>query len=557
MLKKKSLFFIFALLLFVIVGCTSNNSTTEEPAESGDDATTEVDKSPITYTYFDAGSAGNDIETNQTRIGKIFEEETGVNFRIEHLVGDMNTKIGTMIASGQYPDLLSPDAAIDKVLDAGAFIPLNDLLEEHGPNLLEAYGPHLDAMKKEDGNIYYLPFSVTKDYIPNPNIDQGAFWIQRGVLKEFGYPEVKTLDQYMDLIEQYEAKYPQIDGGNTIGFTALTYDWRFFAFSNTPMHLAGYPNDGEVIVDMETHEAKVYANSDYAKRYLKKLNDLNAKGLFDREAFVANYDEYLAKLASGRVLGFFDYGWQVNQALVNLQDAGDDDRRFVALPITFDENIKDQYLDPNSFITNRGVGITVSAKNPERIIQYWDNMIKEENQRLIMWGFEGEHYEVDDNGRFYRTAEQIEQVAKTEYQEELGMAYFDWSWPRLNGTFSDGNAVEPRRQAEVARAAYTDGDKVLLEKYNIEVFADLFAEPEERPWYPTWSANVEQGSPTDLFAQKAGDLKRKYYPMIVLASPDEFESKWEEFVTEYNKLDIEGYEQFFTEVVEKRINNEW
>ncbi|WP_245308225.1 ABC transporter substrate-binding protein [Halalkalibacter urbisdiaboli] len=537
-------------ILFTVVACSSNESTSDE---NDSNVESEVDKSPVTYTYFNAGSAGNDVDTKDTKIGKIFEEETGVNFRIEHLVGDVNTRIGTMVASGEYPDVISPDTAIDTILDAGAFIPLNDLLEEHAPNLLEAYGPYLERMKDEDGNIYFIPFGATHNYIPNPNIDQGAFWIQRGVLKEFDYPEITTLEEYMDLIEKYQQKYPEVDGSKTIGFTALTYDWRFFAFANAPMHLAGYPNDGDVIVDMETYEATVYADKEPTKRYLKELNELNAKGLFDKEAFVANYDEYLAKIASGRVLGFFDYGWQVNQSLNNLLEAGDDDKRFVALPIVLDEGIKDQYLDPPAFIANRGIGITVSAENPERIVQFWDHMIKEENQRLIMWGFEGEHYEVGEDGRFFRTDEQLSLTAKQEEREKSGMAYFEWSWPRINGTFSDGNAVEPRRQSEVARANYTDGDKKLLEQYGAEVFADFFAEPDERPWYPAWDSNLEQGSPADIFAQRSEDLKRKHFPRIVLADPAQFEAEWETFVTEYQKLDVAAFEEAMTQVVADKM----
>ena len=391
--------------------------------------------------------------------------------------------------------------------------------------------------------------------MPNPNIGQGAFWIQRGILKEAGYPKVNTLDEYFDLIVQYAEKYPQIDGMDTIGFTSLTDDWRFFVTANPPMHLAGYPNDGNVIVDMDTHEAKVYGNSEYTKTWLQKLNDINAAGLFDREAFVSNYDEYLAKLSSGRVLGFFDYGWQIGQAERSLKEAGNDDRRYIALPIVFDESITDQYVDPPAFVANRGVGITTSAKDPVRIIKYFDNMLKEENQKLISWGIEGETYEVDENGRYFRTEDQLNTTADQDFREEFGFSYFEWYWPSGNGLFEDGNAWDAGNQPEVARANYTEGDKEILEKYDIEVFAGLFSEPDERPWFPAWSAEVEQGSPAQIFEQKAQDCKEKYFPRLALESPDKFEAIWDEYLSEYNKLDVEGYEAFFTEIVKQRIED--
>ena len=117
------------------------------------------------------------------------------------------------------------------------------------------------------------------------------------------------------------------------------------------MHLAGYPNDGGIIIDMETHVANDYADDDITKRYLQELNKLNAEGLFDKSSFVDNYDQYLAKLTSGKVLGFFDYRWQVGQAMNNLREtankSGNDDLEYMA-PIVYDENTKDQYLDPPS-----------------------------------------------------------------------------------------------------------------------------------------------------------------------------------------------------------------
>ncbi|RXJ02074.1 extracellular solute-binding protein [Anaerobacillus alkaliphilus] len=565
MLKRSYLLLLMLSFVLIFAACsnkeeaTNNKETNTNTETTTDGETATIDTTPVTYSYFNAATSLKDIDTNTTRIGKILEEKTGVNFKVEHLVGDMNTRIGVMVASGDYPDVIVPDAAIDTLLDAGALIPLNALLEEHAPDLMAAYGDYIQHMTQPDGNIYYIPFGATvNEYIPNPNIDQGAFWIQRGILKDAGFPEIKTLDQYFELIESYAKANPQIDGMNAIPFTGLTYDWRFFAFSNVPNHLAGYPNDGGVMIDMNTNVASVYADSDYAKRYLQKLNEVNAKGMLDREMFVANYDEYLAKLTSGRVLGFFDYGWQWGQARDALRTAGNPDREFMALPIVFDENIKDQYLDPPAFTNNRGVGITVNAKNPERIIQFWNELVKEETQKLVMWGFEGEHYSVDANGRFYRTEEQIALTQKQEERDALGMTYFEWSWPRINGSFSDGNAVEPRRQPEVALASYTEGDKEYLNAYGIETFAQLFSDPDDRPWYPVWSANMEQGSPQQIFNQQADELVRRYYPRIVLAANEaEFEAQWNEFQTNYRKLDVASYENFYTEVVKQRIRGEW
>ena len=140
--------------------------------------------------------------------------------------------------------------ANQKLTAAGAFIPLEDLIEEHAPNLKKHYEKYWNMMKDpNDGHIYNLPnYGVTNADVNSSWYSGPAFWIQKDVLAEAGYPEVKTLDQYFDLIKQYKEKHPTIDGTPTIGFEILNYDWKNWGLFNAPQHLIGHPNDGGVVV---------------------------------------------------------------------------------------------------------------------------------------------------------------------------------------------------------------------------------------------------------------------------------------------------------------------
>lgn len=343
----------------LVVGCSNGNSGEKNSASGGENS--EVSTEPVTFTYFGFG-ANKDTMASDTTIGKKLQEQTGVDWKMEYVVGDGSTKSGVMIAGGDYPDVISPVGELAKLLDAGAYIPLNDLIEKYGPNIKRVYGDYMNKIKDEEGNIYILPFTANVNGYLSPPDPSSTFWMQRRVLKEFGYPEVKTLDQYFDLIEKYQAKYPKVDGKDTIGFATFAGTaGEFFTITNQPMHLAGYPNEGGVLVDMESHEAKLYQGTEDEKRWLAKLNEMNGKGLVDPETFTANKDQYLAKLTSGRVLGYVNYSWQINDATNNLRSAGNDDLRYVALPIVFDEGIKDAYVDPPSFVNNRG-WVSLSAQ---------------------------------------------------------------------------------------------------------------------------------------------------------------------------------------------------
>lgn len=560
-MKKLKLITISALLTLTLSACSSSSTPTASTAPSSPNSTAAAanDKKPVTFTFFNF-EAGKNINTNETPIGKELEKQTGVNFKIEKLVGESKTKSGVMIAGNEFPDVIQPGGEIDKFMDAGVFIPLDELIEKYGPNIKRVYGPYFNKMKQKDGKIYHLPFSANQGFIANPNVDQGAFWIQRGVLKELGYPKITTLDEYFNAIKTYKEKHPQVEGKDTIGFSVMTYDTNFFTITNPAFHLAGYPNDGGLLIDLNTKEAKSNAIDEATtKRWVQKLNEVNAAGLFDKESFTMNKDQYLAKLTSGRVLGYFAYDWQVGDARNNLKKAGVDEKRYMALPVVFDKGVKDQYLDPPSFVNNRGISITKSAKDPVRIVQYWDNLLKEENQVLSQWGIKGETYEVDDKGKMFMTDEQLAKRNDPKFYEDYGLKDFAYNWPRYgNSSILKGdNAFDPMKQPAVAEKNFTDGDKAILKAYSAKVFTDLFAKPDDRPWYPAWSINKGQGTPEQIFEQKMGDLQKKAYPEMILAAPDKFEKAWGDYVASASKLDIKGYEAFITKIVKARAAGDW
>ena len=52
-----------------------------------------------------------------------------------------------------------------------------------------------------------------------------------------------------------------------------------------------------------------YNTTDTAVKYFQKLNEEYQKGIVDPESFTQTYDEYIAKLSTGRVLGMIDQWW--------------------------------------------------------------------------------------------------------------------------------------------------------------------------------------------------------------------------------------------------------
>lgn len=525
----------------------SNNGGNGGGESSGGDAL-----EPITITAFIGAPHQNPTPDN--RIYKKIQEELGVTLEMEFLVGDLQQKLGIMIAGGEYPDLITADT---KLVAAKAVIPLEDLIEEHAPNLKKHFAKAWNKMRdSSDGHIYWLPnYGIIHGEFKPTWYSGPAFWIQKKVLKEAGYPTPKTLDEFMQLVRDYVAKHPTTeDGQPTIGYTALAYDWRTFPLLNPPEHLIGHPNDGGVVV--RDGVAEVFAVKDYAKRYYKELNALYNEGLFDKEAFVQNYDQYLAKISSGRVVAMFDQHWNFQPAEDNLIAEGRILDTYVGFPLVYDTSIRDWYLDQPVPNLNNGFGISKDAKDPVRIIKFLDALITEEWQKLLSWGEEGIDYHVDENGRFYRTPEQRAQQEdptwKLANKADALMGYI----PKIEGTYSDGNATSPGDQPE----EYFDGlkpeDKELLEAYGHKTWTDFFSPAPENPvYYPAWQIDLIDGSEAAIASQQMTDTSLKFLPQAIMAPSDKFDAVWDDYVKAFDKINVQAYLDRVNEQLQWRIEN--
>lgn len=561
MLGKKrlvSLFLALAMMGSVMAGCGgSTESKDSGTASNSSTAAKDPAQDPIEISFFisDPGQA----PTPDNKIYKLIKEKLGVTCKFEFLVGDKDQKIGVMVAGGDYPDVVFVDTFSNpKFTGAGALIPLEDLIAKNAPNLQKHYEPYKNKVKdSSDGHFYVMPdYGVFYNEF-KANIWQGpAFWIQKAVLAEFGYPEVKTLDQYFDLIEKYQAKYPTIDGQKTIGFEILSEGWRDFCLKNPPEHLIGHPNDGQVVVDPDTNVAEFFWDKDYAKTYYKKLNDMYNKGLVDPETFTLNYDQYMAKLSSGRVLGTFDQFWNFSNADLTLKQQNKIERTWAPCAITLDESIKPYYQDRSVLNVNTGFAITTSCKNPERVIKFFDTLVTEEWQKILGWGIEGEDYSVNENGEFVRTPQQRKNYDDQSWRL-ANMAYTLWYYaPKMEGSFSDGNACTPGFQAKEFYAALDDYDKNFLKQYGHENWSQFLNDPpENRLTYPAWGIDLVDGSPASMANTKIGEVGTKYLPKAIFAKPGQFDKVWEEYVTELHKCDIKAYLDRINDQLKWRAEN--
>ena len=539
MKKKKllSLLLVTSMFASLAAGCGSGSDT-----ETGSKADGDVKE----FTAFFAvpGSEINDDNEIQEKLAEI----TGAKCKETWLTGQTAEEaIGTLIAGGEYPDFIEGGDGSIQLYEAGALVALDDYLDDY-PNIKEFFTEQeWDSLRQDDGHIYWIPqFSNIYGEERECTHNDEAFWIQTRVLKWAGYPEVRTMDQYFDLIESYNEANPTMeDGTENIPYTILCDDWRYFCLENAPQFLDGYPNDGSVIVDPDTLTVIDYNTTDTAVAYFKKLNEEYQKGIVDPESFTQSYDEYISKLSTGRVLGMIDQWWDfAYNAGDAIKSAGLDAQgcNYVPLPITIDESVQNQWHNSGGVVNvSSGLAITTSCDDVEGALQFVNDLLGQECHDLRFWGVEGVDYEVGDDGMYYRTPEQRLNVADTAYKASHSCSYS--YFPQWLGTSRDGkNAMKPEGQEAEFFDGLADDVKECFEAYGVKTYVDMLG-TQEAPgaWYPmyTYSSTLTTATPGGTAWTKMGETKHEYLPKVVMAS--DFDSAWDEYMEAYEACDPDSF----------------
>ncbi|MFT8348336.1 sugar ABC transporter substrate-binding protein [Clostridium saccharoperbutylacetonicum] len=503
--------------------------------------------------------AGKEIPDND-RVKNVIAEKIGAKVNEQWLTGQTaKERIGVMIAGGEYPDFIEGGEGTQALVDAGALIPLEDKIDKY-PNIKNYLTPNeWEQLRKPDGHIYYIQqFGKTRGKDSQVQHNDEAFWIQKAVLEWANYPQIKTVDQYFDLIEKYKAANPTINGQPTIGFDILCDDWRYFCLENPPQFVAGYPNDGKAIIDKATLTAKNYNTIPEAQKYFKKLNEEYNKGIIDPETFTLSYDQYKSKLSTGRVLGMVDQHWEFNDSEKALLQQHMDERTWVPLGLTLDPNVKPQYRAQPAFNAGSGLGITTSCKDVDGALKVIDDLLSNDLLALRWWGEKDKDYKVDDKGVFYMTDEQREHYKNQDWMQanQCRYAYF----PQYGtGYLDDGiNCIWPEQQQGEFEATLSDTDKKVLKGYGYKKWTDFLNVPADKnePWYPIYSATAAWSAddPQNMAMLKMDEIKKKWLPKVVMSSTNDFDSTWNQYETTLTtQADVKSYEDALTKEVKRRV----
>lgn len=550
---------ITASLLF---GCGSSGEEAKSSnAKAGGGSGQKAEASAgeiIDFTMFSAMPGAEINDGNE--IQELIAEKTGVRVKETWLTGQTDAEaIGTIIAGGEYPDFINGGEAMKALYDAGALVAWDEYLDQY-PNLKEMYSDEeWDKFRQDDGKIYWANvFQNTYGEDKSTTHNDEAFWVQAKVLEWAGYPRIKTLDQYFELLTSYTEANPAMeDGTEYIPYTILCEDWRYFCIENAPQFLDGYPNDGSVIVDVDNMKIVDYNTTDTAVKYFKKLNEEYNKGNIDPEFATQTYDEYISKLSTGRVLGMCDQWWDfaytVNDVFkqqgLDLQGCN-----YVPLGLTIEEGMDNQWHSYGDTINNSsGIAVTTSCSDVDAAFRFMNDLLDQEIHDLRFWGIEGVDYLVDEEGLYYRTEEMRANAADTEYKASHLCTYS--YFPQWLGTSKDGkNAMQPSQQTSEFFDSLAEPLVKCFEAYGVTTYVDMIgsAKVEVGAWYPMYSFSnaMTTQTPGGVAWTRMGEVKHEWLPKVVMAGS--FDSAWEEYMKNYQAANPQDFLAEMQEELDKR-----
>lgn len=565
--KVVSLMLVSAMVAGMLAGCGSDSgsskggSSTEtgsaaEASSSGETADDADDKSPITFEYFNAdGKNGN----WDNPVAKAITEATGVTLDVSYPVasqGDAKEDVALMIANDEYPDMIYAKGSATDLYQAGALIDMTDLIEKYGPNIKKMYGAEMEKLKwsQDDPGIYQLSYAGVNQKTLTTG---GSCQIQWAALKENDYKYPKTLDEYEKMIKSYLAAHPKTeDGLDMIGITMSASDWHWMITLGNPAGLLAdaSPDNGQWIIDDEYNVHYKHV-TDEEKEYFKWLCRMYNEGILDPNFATQTDDDYIAKVASGRVVAITDAEWHYSQCEATLVADGKVDQTYVGLPVTLREDQVEKALMYQGTTVGWGIGITKSCEDPVRAIKFLDYLCSDEGQILYHWGIEGENYFLDDDGQPYRTDEEVaKSQSDPDYAKNTGIDNYTGFPIYGTGSYSeDGFPYTPTTKESVI-ANYNEAEKAGCEAMGFEMLTDMFAQPEEFDLLP-YSALWAYQQPQEL-AEKQTILDEIAWPGLVkcvTGTEDEFDGNWESMVQELTDNGLADAEEAMTEFLATKL----
>lgn len=563
--KFCALFLAVTMAAGMLAGCggdsttanTDNSTTSDSAADDGGSSNTGAAGDVIELTFFNADANQDDPWTDP--VAEKITEATGVKLKTTRPVGgnDESEAIALMIAEQNYPDIIFAKGSAGNLIDAGAMMDMTDLIEQYGPNIKKLYGEEFGKLKQsaEDPAIYQLSAYVVGG---EKFKHAGTAQIQWDALKAKDYQLPESLEDMEAMIKDYLAANPTTeDGLDRIGISLSTADWHWLITLGNPAGFIadGAPDNGQWIVTADNKGVYKF-RSDKEREYFKWMCRMYNEGILDPDFATQTHEDYIAKIASGRVVALFDTDWDYQDGEKVLKADGKYGSTYAPLPLTIDENTKCAALMYQGLTTGTGVGITTSCKDPVAAIKFIDYLCSDEGQVLNKWGIEGVNYFIDDEGHRYRTEEEIKYSQEDQdYSKKTGVGFHNYPFPSYgDGILDPTGSTYTTTSKDAVINEYNVEEKAACEAWGVELLVDKFPQADEFE-IPQYSPLWAYAMPLEFteIVDKLDEVAWSALIKCVTGSEAEFDANYDAMIAELEATGMSDAEEMMTNIIAEKV----
>lgn len=537
-------------------GATDNSSNTGDTNATGDSSAS-ASGEVIELTFFNADANQDDPWTDP--VAEAITQATGVKLKTSRPVGgnDESESVALMIAEQNYPDIIFAKGSAGNLIDAGAMMDMTDLIEQYGPNIKKLYGDEFEKLKQsaDDPAIYQLSaYAVGGTKFK----DAGNLQVQWDALKAKDYQIPQSLEELEALIKDYIAANPTTDEGlDKIGISLSTADWHWLITLGNPAGFIadGAPDNGQWIVT-ENNEGVYKFRSDKEREYFRWLCRMFNEGILDPDFATQTHEDYIAKIASGRVVCLMDKDWDYQDGEKVLKADGKYELTYAGLPTCIDADTKCPSLMYQGLTTGTGVGITTSCKDPVAAIKFIDFLCSDEGQVLNKWGIEGVNYFIDEEGHRYRTEEEIKYAQEdADYSKKTGVGFHNYPFPSYgDGILDPTGSTYTTTSKDAVINEYNVEEKAAVEAWGVELIVDMFPQPDEfeTPDYsPLWAYAM----PLEFteIVDKLDEVAWSALIKCVTGTEAEFDANYDKMIADLEATGMSDAEAMVTEIIAEKV----
>jgi putative aldouronate transport system substrate-binding protein len=336
-----------------------------------------------------------------------------------------------MLASGDIPHIVGGDKIKDMVNEygpQGAFVPLNDLIAEHAPNMkayFEKYPEKMAAVSSFDGNLYYIP------YLPDGKYGR-AYWMRQDWLDKLGLEVPTNVEELHTVLTAFRNDDPN---GNGLKDEVPFFVRQWQELLRLVTLWDGRSSGSDTAHDFLVQDGKIahgYAGEGY-REGIKNIHAWYEEGLIDAEVFTrgSTAREYLLS----ENLGGMTHDWFASTSGYNPK-LRDKIQGFDLAVIEPPASISGVQMAEHRRIPVKPDGWAISHTNPDPVttIKYFDFYFTPEGRRLANFGIEGTHYEVVDgeaiftkefmdagpvNSQLYQVGAQVQRGYPQDFKYEI------------------------------------------------------------------------------------------------------------------------------------------